>query len=77
MLIKQKAIPILENGGVQVLGDMPRLVFYLYQQFRGEIMMSGYWPKNANVEEIMAILEWYSCKLRPFMWEFYGIMTST
>ena len=22
------------------------------------------------------LLEWYSHKLRPFMWEFYGIMTA-
>ena len=24
----------------------------------------------------MFLLDWYSCKLRPFMWEFYGIMTA-
>lgn len=23
------------------------------------------------------MFEWYATKLRPFMWEFYGIMTAT
>ena len=34
------------------------------------------WPQ-INQTEIIHLLEWYATKLRPFMWEFYGIMTAT
>ena len=36
--------------------------------------LSGMWPKS-KVEEIIYLLDWYTHMLRPFMWEFYGIMT--
>jgi hypothetical protein len=39
------------------------------------MLIAGIWP-NSKVEEIVYLMEWYSTKLRPFMWEFYGIMTA-
>jgi hypothetical protein len=68
---------MLEHKGFRILSDMPKLIFYLYENYNTEVMISGLWPKTSSIEEIMRYLEWYSYKLRPFMWEFYGIMTST
>mmetsp|Transcript_3163 Transcript_3163/g.5280 ORF Transcript_3163/g.5280 Transcript_3163/m.5280 type:complete len:178 (+) Transcript_3163:276-809(+) len=68
---------MIVHNGFKILSDMPKLVFYLFENFRGELMLSGIWPKNTSVEVIMYFFEWYSTKLRPFMWEFYGIMAST
>ena len=54
---------------------MSKLVYYLYETNKVELTTLGLWPKY-RVEEIVYLLEWYSTKLRPFMWEFYGIMTA-
>jgi hypothetical protein len=55
---------------------MVKFIFYLYKNFKTEMIVSGMWPRN-SVEELIYYLDWYSTKLRPFMWEFYGIMTAT
>ena len=54
---------------------MTKLVYYIYECYKAELILMGLWPKS-KVEEIVYLLEWYSTKLRPFMWEFYGIMTA-
>ena len=64
------------HGGYKVLSDMPKFVFYLYENFKAEMITTGQWPK-IHQEELIVYLDWYSTKLRPFMWEFYGIMTAT
>jgi len=56
---------------------MPKFVLYLYENFKIEMQLSGSWPKGVSSEEMVCLFEWYSTKLRPFMWEFYGIMTAT
>lgn len=64
------------HNGYKILSDMPKFVFYLYQEFKPEMLAHGTWPKT-NQEEIVHLFEWYATKLRPFMWEFYGIMSAT
>ena len=39
------------------------------------MLLAKIWP-IVKIEEIVFALEWYSTKLRPFMWEFYGIMAA-
>ena len=65
---------MLVHNGYKVLSDMTKLVLYLYENFKIEMTVKGMWPKT-KVEEIIYLLDWYSHKFRPFMWEFYGIMT--
>ena len=67
---------MIVHGGYKVLSDMPKFVFYLYENFKTEMVSSGQWPKKSQ-DELVYYLDWYSTKLRPFMWEFYGIMTAT
>lgn len=74
--LRQKAIPMIVHGGFKIMSDMPKFIFYLYENFKGEMLATGVWPK-ANNDQIMYVFEWYSSKLRPFMWEFYGIMSAT
>jgi hypothetical protein len=74
--LRQKAIPMIIHNGYKILSDMPKFMFYLYQEFKPEMLAQGTWPKT-NQEEIVHLFEWYATKLRPFMWEFYGIMTAT
>jgi hypothetical protein len=64
------------HNNYKILSDMPKFIFYLFENFKAEMLISGLWPKT-NQEQIVYIFEWYSTKLRPFMWEFYGIMTAT
>lgn len=54
---------------------MSKYVFYLYETHKGEMLAAKVWPKK-KVEDIVYVLDWYSTKLRPFMYEFYGIMTA-
>jgi len=68
---------MLVHNGFKILSDMPKFIFYLYENFKGEMLLHGSWPKNISSEEIVYLFEWYATKLRPFMWEFYGIMTAT
>jgi len=75
MILKQKQMPMLDHNGYKILSDMTKFVYYLYENFKTEILLHGLWPKQ-KVQEIVFLLDWYSCKLRPFMWEFYGIMTA-
>lgn len=64
------------HNGYKILSDMPKFIFYLFENFKSDISLSGLWPQT-NQEEIVCVFEWYATKLRPFMWEFYGIMTAT
>lgn len=73
--LKQKAIPMIIHNGYKILSDMTKFVYYIHENFKGEMLASGVWPKGRE-EDIVFLLEWYSTKLRPFMWEFYGIMMS-
>lgn len=66
---------MLVHKGYKILADMTKFIYYLYENFKGEMLFAGIWP-NSKVEEIVYLMEWYSTKLRPFMWEFYGIMTA-
>ena len=66
---------MLVHKGYKILADMTKFIYYLYENFKGEMLAAGIWPKS-KVEEIVYLMEWYSTKLRPFMWEFYGIMTA-
>jgi len=75
MFLKQRQIPMLVHNGYKILADMTKMIYYLYENFKTEILVAGLWPKT-KVGDIVFVLEWYSTKLRPFMWEFYGIMTS-
>jgi hypothetical protein len=74
-MVKQRAIPIIEYQGCKVISDLPKLVFFLYENFKGEFLLHGYWPKK-NLEEVMHHLEWYAYKFRPFMQEFYQMVSS-
>ena len=65
---------MLLHNGFKILSDMPKFVFYLYENFKSEMLASGTWPKNVSLDEIVYFFEWYSTKLRPFMLEFYGII---
>jgi|DEB0MinimDraft_12_1074336.scaffolds.fasta_scaffold89877_2 hypothetical protein len=47
----------------------------LYEHFKVDMMLHGVWPKN-KVEDVVNLLDWYTNKLRPFMYEFYGIMSA-
>ena len=67
---------MIVHNGFKIISDMPKFIFYLFENFKGEMLASGIWPKT-NQEQIIYIFEWYASKLRPFMWEFYGIMTAT
>ena len=54
---------------------MTKFIYYLYENFKVQMLVAKIWP-TAKIEEIVYLMEWYSTKLRPFMWEFYGIMTA-
>ena len=75
-LIKSKLYPMIMHNGTKILSDMPKFIFYLYDKFHIEMNLHKMWPAIRQ-EEIVYYLEWYSYKLRPFMWEFYGVMTAT
>ena len=66
---------MLIHNGYKILSDMPKFIFYLFENFKVEMSITGQWPQ-INQEGIVCVFEWYATKLRPFMWEFYGIMTA-
>ena len=57
----------------KILSDMPKFIFYLYENFSVKMTSFKMWPQTKQ-EEVIYYLEWYSYKFRPFMWEFYGVM---
>lgn len=65
----------MTHNGFKIMSDMTKFIYYLYENFEAQMHMTGLWPKTI-VDDIIHLLEWYSTKLRPFMWEFYGIMTA-
>ena len=67
---------MLVHGGNKLMSDMPKFIFYLYETFNPLMTLHKMWPQ-VRQEEVIYYLEWYSYKLRPFMWEFYGVMTAT
>ena len=75
ILIKLKQFPMMTHNGYKILADMTKFIYYLHENFEAQLLMTGLWPKTI-VDDIINLLEWYSTKLRPFMWEFYGIMTA-
>ena len=74
-MLKQQSIPMIVHNGYKILADMTKFVYYLYENFKIQMTMTNIWPKN-QVTHIVALLDWYSTKLRPFMQEFYGIMAA-
>ena len=66
---------MITHNGFKILADMTKFMYYLYDHFTAELTIHGLWPKT-KIDEVVYLLEWYSHKLRPFMWEFYGIMTA-
>ena len=73
--LKQKQVPMLVHKNYKILADMTKFIYYLYENFKAQMLVAKIWP-TAKIEEIVYLMEWYSTKLRPFMWEFYGIMTA-
>ena len=67
---------MIVHNGTKILSDMPKFIFYLYENFHVNMNLYKMWPAIRQ-EEVVYYLEWYSYKLRPFMWEFYGVMTAT
>lgn len=65
----------MTHNGFKILADMTKFIYYLHENFEARLHMTGLWPKTMN-DNVVHLLEWYSTKLRPFMWEFYGIMTA-
>ena len=66
---------MLVHKRYKILADMTKFIYYLYEEFKGQMLLAKIWPQ-VKIEEIVFALEWYSTKLRPFMWEFYGIMAA-
>ena len=66
---------MITHNGFKILADMTKFVYYLQENFTVELGIHALWPKT-KTDDVIYLLEWYSHKLRPFMWEFYGIMTA-
>lgn len=65
----------MTHNGFKILADMTKFIYYLYENFEANLIAAKLWPNTKN-DDVVHLLEWYSTKLRPFMWEFYGIMTA-
>lgn len=44
--MRQKAIPMIVHNGFKIISDMSKFIFYLFENFKGEMLASGIWPKN-------------------------------
>ena len=49
-VLKQKAIPMIVFNGFRYIADMPKYIFFLHQNFGGNLMMRNLWPAGKSTE---------------------------
>ena len=65
---------MLVYQGYKIIGDMTKLVFYLFEHFTPMFDIAKQWPASLSQNQIHVALDWYTYKFKPFMYEFYVVM---